>query len=293
MTLDESWRTAGADPFALEDHSSVTNPVIINTHVTGLGTIVYVADPFIVLDGETYYMFYEAQKPGLITTIVYSTSADGLAWTFGAQVLSATETGSSALSYPQVLKVDDDWYMFVTSSNDEIGLWRATTFPTAWEKVQPLVTGNWGPRDGTIFQYGGVFYIIVYDTTNVTTRLYYSDTLYGTGAWTEHSQSPILSGQRNSRPAGRPIVRASSVDIFVQDNVAEYGNKTRIYKLTELTKTTVTATELVGSPITEGDGVGWNSDGMHTLDRVSDALTVVDGKDASGVWTIGIYKDTA
>ncbi len=86
-------------------------------------------------------------------------------------------------------------------------------------------------------------------------------------------------------------MRATSVDIFVQDNVTSYGNKTRIYKLTDLSKTTVTVTELAGSPILNASGSGWNSNGMHQLDRVDDTLSVVDGKDASSVWSIGIYKD--
>lgn len=296
MTLDESWRTAGADPFVLEEHPSVTNAVIDKTHVTGLGTITFVADPLVVLDGETYYLFYEASKPGTITTICYSTSADGLTWTFGGEVLNATHAGTNHLSYPQVISVDGEWYMIPTSSDDAIVLWHATTFPTAWERMETMIAGTWGPRDATVFQFGGVFYLLVYDTTNEICKLYFSDTLFGSG-WTQHPSSPILSGVRNSRPGGRPIVRAESVDILLQDSVTTYGNKTRIYKLTNLSKTTVTATELAGSPLLEASGVGdaWNELGMHTLDRISASVSIVDGKNKDvnevDIWSIGIYRD--
>lgn len=256
--------------------------------MTGLGTITYVADPFIVKDGDTYYLFFEIYKPGGVQTIAYATSADGLSWIFGAQVLSATETGSTMLSYPQVISVDGEWYMMPTSSNDEIALYKATTFPTAWVHQDVLVAGNYAPRDGTLFQFGGVFYLLVWDGAGGTCRLYYSDTLYGTGAYTEHPSSPIMSGDI-SRPGGRPIVRATSVDVFIQNNTLEYGGGLYIFKLTNLSKTTCTID--AGSEILSASGSGWSSDGMHQLDRVDNTLSVVDGKDVSSNWSIGIYRD--
>lgn len=275
----------------MESHPGVTNAVITKTFVTGLGTIVYVADPFIVKKDDVYYLFFEIYKSGGIQTIAYGTSADGLAWTFGGEIMTAALTGSSMLSYPQVINVDGEWYMLPTSSNDEIALYKATTFPTTWVHQDVLIAGNWGPRDGTLFQFDGVFYMLVWDGTNNNCRLYFSDTLYGTGVWQEHPQSPILSGDRNSRPGGRPIVRAASIDVFFQDSVSEYGNKLRSYQITSLSKTTVSISELANSPILDADGAGWNSDGMHQLDRVDNTLSVVDGKDSSSNWSIGIYRD--
>ena len=66
----------------------MTNPVLDASHVTGLGSITFIADPFVVKEGNTYYMFYEVLKADTTTTIVYSTSSDGLSWSFGGEVLS-------------------------------------------------------------------------------------------------------------------------------------------------------------------------------------------------------------
>jgi len=273
----------------------MANPVISKDFVTGLGTIKFVADPFWVLDSGTYYLFFEANKgvSGATQTIVYATSADGLSWTFQDEILNATLTNSDHLSYPFVVKVDGEWYMLPCSSNDEVALYHATTFPTVWERVGIMVAHSWGPRDASLFQYGGVFYMIVFDATNENCRLFYSDYLYGDGEWQEHPSSPITSGLAHSRPGGRPIVRANSIDIFFQDDVTTYGNKTRIYKITELSKSVCTLSELAGSPILDASGVGgsWNETGMHTLDRMNSSLSVVDGRDASGIFAIGIYQD--
>lgn len=246
-----------------------------------------------MVDDGTYYLFFEAYKSGGVQTICYATSADGLAWTFGGEVLNSTITGSTQLSYPQVIYVDGDWYMMPTSSNDAITLYKATTFPTAWERVDNVITGNYNPRDATIFQYNSVFYILVWDGINNTLRLFYSDYLFGTGVWKEHSSSPILSGDRNSRPGGRPIVSESSVDIFLQDSVTSYGNKLRIYRITSLSKTACEVSELETSPILDASGSGWNSRGMHQLDRINGTVSFVDGKDVNSIWSIGIYQDVA
>ena len=51
--------------------------------------------------------------------------------------------------------------------------------------------------------------------------------------------------------------------------------------------------ELAGSPILDASGIGssWNESGMHTLDRIDDALSVVDGKSGTSIWSIGFYQD--
>lgn len=248
--------------------------------------------------GSTYYLFYEAHKVDDSTTICYSTSSDGYSgWSFGGEVLNSTNAaGEDNISFPVVYNVDGNWWMIPCLTGKYINLYKATSFPDTWEYAQSLIFDNGGNqlRDPALFQFNGTFYIILGDTTDEVCRLYYSDTLYGENAWTEHPQSPITSGTAHYRPGGRPIVRADRVDIFFQDDSAGYGDAVRIYQLTNLTKTTVTATELAGSPLIEqtGNPGDWNETGMHTLDRIDSTLTVVDAKDGAGVWSIGFYKDS-
>jgi hypothetical protein len=125
--------------------------------------------------------------------------------------------------------------------------------------------------------------------------LYYSGNLLDT-PFQSHPSNPILTGFDKYRPGGRPIIRQNAVDVYMQKGDLTYGEKIRAFRLTNLTPTTVTITELVTSPVLSASGVtdAWNKDGMHTLDRVDSTLSVVDGKILIGgndVWSIGFYRD--
>lgn len=249
------------------------------------------ADPFIVKEGDTFYMFYEANVPSPAhVEIVYSTSPDGITWTYQKSVLKDLGTPLS-FSYPVVFKVSGSWYMLPCKGDNSVVLYRAVNFPDVWQQLCVLMVVNYHASDPTLIQWGDYWYLFIGDTTNINLRLYYSDRMYG-GTWTEHPSSPLYAadGARNTRPGGRPIIRASAIDIPLQDSVIIYGNKVRIYRITELTPTSYTASELETSPLIEGDGSGWNTLGMHTLDRVNSDLSIVDGYDDFG-WYIGIYQD--
>jgi len=258
-------------------------------HVTDLADIDFVADPFIVKDGDTYYIFYEVANGGT-TTICYSFSSDGLAWTYGGQVLTSAETGSSTLSYPCVIRVDGEWYMMPDCGGQTVRLFKATTFPTVWIDYETLIFTAHNMRDATPFQYNGTWYVLVFDKSLATARLFYAENCIYGAQWHEHPSSPILTGMDNSRPGGRPIVRENSVDMYIQDDAPTYGNLLRAYRLTNLSLTTCTAAELETSPILNASGSGWNADGMHHLDRVDSGLSIVDGV-SSGGFSIGIYRD--
>lgn len=254
----------------------------------------YVADPFMVKDGSTYYLFFESHYVDGVakTQLSYATSADGLSWTYGAAIIGEPLTGSSLCSYPFVFKVDGDWYMMLDDSNTNTKLYKATTFPTVWVDYSILINQSYQIRDSTPFKWGDYWYILLYDSTNVKGRLFYSTTLYGND-YTEHPSSPIFSGNATSRPGGRPIIRDGvGVDVMIQDDSDGYGAAVRSFRFTNLSPTTITVTELVTSPLLDGTGNpgDWNETGMHHLDRVDDGLSAVDGH-ASGVFSIGIYRD--
>lgn len=263
--------------------------MITVAHVTDIEGITFVADPFIVKEGDLYYLFYEATN-GIVDYVSYSTSPDGLTWTYGSKLTGV------AHPYPQVFKVDGEWWMTPHSSDNVRNLYHATHFPDTWELYDIIINAPWPLRDGTIFQYNGYFWMICGRTVPYEdTVLYYSPTLYG-NTWTLHPSSPIITGTDHYRPGGRPIIRANAVDILLQDLTVTYGRAVRIFRLTNLTTTSCTATELATSPLLiASGGVGdWNKDGMHQLDRVDSGLSIVDGKYISGVddiWSIGIYRD--
>lgn len=260
-----------------------------------------VADPFIVREGSTYYLFFEAAYDDGVTPNVevgnvtgYATSSDGLTWTYQGQL-----TGIPHGNYNMAFKVDYDsgseWFMIpYNGDTNDIVLYRCTSFPTTWEVFRTITTVV--HRDTTIFQYQGNWYLFFSGLGSTPLHLYVSDDLLY-GSFTEHPSSPLQTGVDKCRPGGRPIIRSNSVDIFVQKNDVTYGGGLRGFRLTNLTPTTCTITELASSPLLSASGTpgAWNEDGMHTLDRVNSGLSLVDGKnlDASNndVWSIGIYRD--
>lgn len=293
MTLEESWRDPSPDTYTLTDHASVTNPVITKDFVTDIADMIFVADPFVVKDGGTYYMFFEAYYGAGVASLVYATSSDALNWTYGGKVLLDGEHWLT--SYPFVFKVDGEWWL-IHNDNDghNISLYRPITFPNNWTHAETIFKDSpYTLRDVSIFQWDGYFYVLAGNVSSHTLRMLYSPTLQRSGTlYSEHPAGNILSGLRNSRPAGRPVVHPEvGIDIFVQDSVTVYGNKVRAFRIANLSPTTITITEKAESPLLDGDGTGWNATGMHNLDRVDSTLSIVDGNNA-GVWAIGIYRDT-
>ncbi len=270
--------------------------------MTDVANIYLVADPFVIYDddNEEYVLYFEAQyddgetlNVGVGNVTGYATSPDGLTWTYQGQV-----TGIPEGNYNAAFRVNHagghDWFM-IPHEDGITRIYMCTVFPHTWDLVKTLITTP-PARDATIFQYGGYWYI--YYGGEGSTPLYLfvtDDLLYGT--FTAHPSSPLQTGSDKCRPGGRPIIRSDSVDIFIQKNDVTYGQRVRVYRLTNLTPTTCTITELETSPLLSESGVAesWNKDGMHNLDRVNASLSLVDGKilDGSGndVWAIGIYRD--
>lgn len=284
-----------SDIVFVKPRSGVTNPVLTAAHVTDVTDGLYVADPFIVNNGGTYYMFYEIKQNAGPTFLCYSTSSDGLTWTYGSK-LAGFET-ISLPSYPYVFRVGSTWYMIPDIYNNDnldksIDLYQATAFPATWAKVKTLLANNNPIDDHIIFKWGENWYLFVGDRTGQTLRLFVADDLL-TGTFTEHPSSPVLSGLRNYRPGGRAILRSEAIDIFVQDNVVRYGHQVRTYRISALSPTEITIAEQPISPVITASGSGWNSDGMHQIDQYSSGLTIVDGFDSGGTFGIGIYSDAA
>lgn len=280
--------------YRLQECPLVTNPAIEVDIVDDVVGAVFVADPFVIIDDDgLYHLFFET-KAALTSVICHATSLDGLTWTYDQMIVDNTISTYTANAYPMVIKAGYYWYMVLDNSGGaatEVSLLRARTFPTEWVRQERLLNGlAYIPADSTILQWNNVWYLFVYDSTNVQTLLYSSPTLLD-GTWTAHTLNPIWEGVRNSRPGGRPIVYEYYIDFFLQDGVIRYGNKLRCYRITTLTPTTFVATEISESPLLDASGSGWNQMGMHHLNRIDSNLSYVDGYDVAGNWSIGIYRD--
>ena len=283
----------GFDLISLRPHPKVVNPVLDKDDVTDV-IAGFVADPSLFYESGTWYMFFEVQTAPN-SQIGYATSPDGLTWTYGAIVLS---DDSIAYSYPHVFKYNGTYYMIPSTSNSVVRIYTATSFPTTWTLSETITVD--GGNDPSMFQWGGKWWLLACNSGTDNGYAYYSTLGPTGGAWTAHDNNPIISADNaKCRGAGRPIVKDDYIIYFYQKGDVTYGEKVRAFKITDLTSSTFTETELTTSPVLEPSSLEqWRSVGMHTVDiwpseKGSECLAVVDGHyqpAGSSVWSIGIYE---
>ena len=97
----------GESPFNLAPPENINNPVLTARDVTDV-TAEFVADPFMVKEGSSWYMFFEVwnswDRQGDIGLAV---SSDGVNWAYKQIVLNE----AFHLSYPYVFKWKNEYYM--------------------------------------------------------------------------------------------------------------------------------------------------------------------------------------
>lgn len=265
---------SGTSPFYLHPAANVKNPVLSAKSVTDVRAE-FVADPFMVIEDHTWYMFFEVMNARTNQgDIGLATSNDGLNWTYRQIVLDE----SFHLSYPHVFKWNDRYYMIPETSNAYyVCLYEAIDFPTKWSFVKVLFWGDF--YDSSIFHYESRWWMFTSDRDDVL-RLFHTTDLMG--PWIEHPKSPVVCGDANiARPAGRVIVIDGWLFRYAQDCEPYYGNEVRAFEITELTTTNYEEKEIEGNPVLKGSGSGWNAKRMHHIDahRIGDNqwIACVDG----------------
>jgi len=252
---------AGVSPTDLQPEPAVMNPVLTASDVTDVHAN-FVADPFMIREGPTWYMFFEVdtiRDAGNIGKIGMASSRDGYVWTYEKIVLEAP----FHLSYPYVFQCNGDYYMIPeTRSVRSIYLYKAKTFPNKWRLEKTLLKGK-RFADASIFRYHNQWWLLT-DSGNTTLRLYASTDLKQ--GWKEHSKSPIIKKNLSAaRPGGRVTIVDDHIIRFAQDCYPFYGNKVWAFKITELTRKTYKE-EKYPDPVIQPSGSGWNKFGMHTVD---------------------------
>lgn len=253
----------GENPFNFVCPENIANPVLTAADVTDVPAK-FVADPFMVQEDHTWYMFFEVMNA--LTgqgDLGLATSDDGLHWTYKQIVLDEP----FHLSYPCVFKWNGEYYMIPeTHQTCSIRLYKANNFPTGWVFIKTLL-GEGDFVDLTFLHYGAKCWIFTETNPegNDTLRLYYSDSLEG--PWVEHRESPIVKGDANiARPGGRAISFDGRVVRYAQDDDPTYGNQVRAFAIDMLTASNYEEHEVGAIPILGAAGSGWNADGMHHID---------------------------
>lgn len=256
---------SGTEPFALKE-GFILNPVLTGKDVSDIYAD-FVADPFLVVYGNKYFMFFEAlNRKTRNGVIAYAESTDLRSWKYRKVVLQE----SFHLSYPHVFQWQNDYYMLPESSADQsVRLYKANRFPDKWEFAGRLLA-DYPHNDPTIFRYHDQWWLFTNGADNLF--LHYSNELC-TG-WKPHPMNPIVKRDpRRSRPAGRVVTINDRLYRFSQDSTNYYGEQVFAFEITDLTESSYAERELSDGPVVGKTGSGWNAVGMHHLD-----LHHIDGR---------------
>ena len=196
------------------------------------------ADPFVITaQGRRLVYVEEMINPKRnVANIACVELTDG-----GARRLGVALDEPGHLSFPQVFRWQEHWYMTVESSYDRrVSLYRATHFPLGWERVRDLVTGR-VCVDPTLHHHEGRWYLFtnVAENRNSTSDelfLFVADSLEG--EFSPHPASPIVCDVRRARMAGRLFRHRGRLIRPAQDCGPGYGNAVVFNEVLELGPTT-------------------------------------------------------
>jgi hypothetical protein len=247
-TLHDSWEVAN-NPVLYP--AMVTNMKVPQMKKSGF----LVADPFLIKHDETNtWIIFAESGYGSMGVISYFHSKDLKSWKHGGMVKLPLHTPwVQHLSYPFTFKLDGKYYML----SNELGAWYVATpegFPTEWAVAGRTANGG-GPTgtDCSPWQQPSDkrWYAICMQgewTSKTIIQVYHSDNLLS--GWTKHpAGSPLFTGTKYGRPAGKPVVHEGRVFAMIMDLYPTYGSQVKVVEITA-TRTTLHAEEAMGSPAT-------------------------------------------
>ena len=234
----------------------------------------FVADPFVVDEGEKSYLFYEELDYATSKGYLKVAEFDDEKGDFKEPQMILEE--EYHLSYPNVFKHEGKYYMIPESyENKTVDLYECIEFPTKWEKKKTLLE-NVSAVDATLYFQDKKWWMFV----NIARKEGFSmnDELYIYHAkdflkdeWISHSKNPVVCDVVTARAAGNLIKKDGKLYRPAQDCSGFYGRKIVINEVLKLSEDEYKE-QLVGEI---------NSDfsddlvAVHTL-NCSKKLTVID-----------------
>ena len=197
------------------------------------------ADPQLIEFDDNYYIFVEEfiykSKKGNIAVIQMERSG---AHKDSFQVL----TKNYHLSYPFIFAWKEKYYMIPeTSENRTVELYECIKFPDEWQFKMNLME-NIIAVDTTLFYYQEKWWLFTGMTENegaypeAELFLFYATELL-TNKWTSHPLNPIVSDDKNARPAGRIFIENNKIFRPAQDCSKSYGWGININEILDLSET--------------------------------------------------------
>ncbi|PKI68571.1 glucosamine inositolphosphorylceramide transferase 1 [Punica granatum] len=264
----------------------VANPVVTCASMSDAGfPSNFVADPFIYLQEDNLYLFYETKNSITMQgDIGVAKSTDkGATW----EPLGIALDEDWHLSYPYVFEYQGQIYMMPESSGKgDLRIYSAVNFPLQWklEKIimkKPLV-------DAFIINHNGMYWLFGSDHTGFGARkngqleIWYSNSPLG--PWIPHKRNPIYNTEKSvgARNGGRPFVYNGDLYRVGQDSGETYGRRVRVFKVEMLTKNEYREVEVsLGIEEPAKGRNAWNGARYHHLDAQQlpsgEWIAVMDG----------------
>lgn len=179
------------------------------------------------------------------------------------------------LSFPQVFKVEDKWYLLPEQSQSGTTmLYECAQFPDQWKECAEIVPGFPG-IDPVLFHHNGLWWLFVtygsYCCQDNNLHIFFSTELKG--RYLPHPKNPIKTGLYGSRMAGSIWEHGGRYFRLAQDCVVCYGNSIVLYEIKALSTTDYEETEIVNWG--HNEDLPFNK-GFHTFSK-SDGLVAIDG----------------
>lgn len=183
---------------------------------------VFLADPFFVKEKDTFYLFFEHKTSKSNADIGLLTSVDGKNYNYRGTVLSQ----KFHLSYPQVFKFKEDFYMVPESKQaNAVLLYKAQKFPYDWKVCDTLIP-NVQLVDPSIYLSDSLNILVASDYAK-NMYVYQADSLFG--KWKLHKKPIALIGTE-SRAGGRFFADTKGLILPVQDFSNGYGCGLSLYR---------------------------------------------------------------
>ncbi len=216
----------------------------------------YIADPFYIKEDGVFYLFVELKGEGN-ADIALLTSSDGENYRYKGIVLDE----DFHLSYPQVFKHKEDFYMLPeTKGSNQVLLYRAENFPYDW-RISDTLIKNRGLKDPSLLLSEELNLIVGVDD-DLKQYMFTADSL--NGSWTEAKNYKQRWGNE-SRPGGRFFKMDNNWYLPLQNRSLGYGTGISLYKLeTENDRLEFKLAEKMY--LGPQEKIAWFNRGMHHLD---------------------------
>ncbi len=197
----------------------------------------FVADPFVVDEGDKSYLFYEELDYSTLKGYLKVAEFDEKSGEFTNSKVILKE--DYHLSYPNVFKYNGIYYMIPESyENRSVDLYEAVEFPVKWKKIKTLLS-DLSAVDATLYFDDNRWWMFVNiapkDGLSMNDELYiYYCKDFLTDEWTPHSKNPVVCDVVRARSAGNLIKIGDKLYRPAQDCSGFYGRKVVINEILRL-----------------------------------------------------------